>query len=60
MYACGAALGVSLAAGRWLEITALLLIGLIPFAALGLALGHLLSADSTGPPWAARWACLRC
>jgi ABC-2 type transport system permease protein len=49
LYACGAALGVSLPAGRWLEMTALLLIGLIPFAALGLALGHLLSADSIGP-----------
>jgi ABC-2 type transport system permease protein len=49
LYACGAALGVSLPAGRWLEMTALLLIGLIPFAALGLALGHLLSPDSIGP-----------
>jgi ABC-2 type transport system permease protein len=49
LYACGAALGVSLPAGRWLAMTGLLLIGLIPFAALGIALGHLLSSDSIGP-----------
>jgi ABC-2 type transport system permease protein len=49
LYACGAALGVGLSAGRWLAMTALLLIGLIPFAALGLTLGHVLSSDSVGP-----------
>jgi ABC-2 type transport system permease protein len=30
-------------------MTGLILVGLIPFAALGIALGHLLSADSIGP-----------
>jgi ABC-2 type transport system permease protein len=30
-------------------MTGLLLVGLIPFAALGIALGHLLSSDSIGP-----------
>jgi ABC-2 type transport system permease protein len=49
LYACGAALGVGLPAGRWLAMTGLLLIGLIPFAALGIALGHLLNSDSIGP-----------
>jgi ABC-2 type transport system permease protein len=49
LYACGLALGVSLSPGRWLAMTALLLAGLIPFAALGIALGHLLSSDSIGP-----------
>ena len=49
LYACGAALGVNLPAGRWLTMTGLLLVGLIPFAALGIALGHLLSSDSIGP-----------
>jgi ABC-2 type transport system permease protein len=49
LYVCGAALGVSLPAGRWLAMTGLLLVGLIPFAALGIALGHLLSSDSVGP-----------
>jgi ABC-2 type transport system permease protein len=49
LYACGAAMGVDLSAGRWLAMTGLLLVGLVPFAALGIALGHLLSADSIGP-----------
>ena len=49
LYACGAAFGVSLSAGRWLAMTGLLLVGLVPFAALGIALGHLLSSDSIGP-----------
>ena len=49
LYAAGASLGVGLAASRWLEMTALLLIGLLPFAALGILLGHLLTADVIGP-----------
>jgi ABC-2 type transport system permease protein len=49
LYVCGAALGVSLPAGRWVAMTALILVGLIPFAALGIALGHLLSLDSVAP-----------
>jgi ABC-2 type transport system permease protein len=49
LYASGAALGVRLPADRWLEMTGLILVGLIPFAALGIAAGHLLSADSIGP-----------
>jgi len=49
LYACGAALGVRLPAGRWLAMTGLLLVGLIPFAALGIALGHLLTSDSISP-----------
>jgi ABC-2 type transport system permease protein len=43
------ALGVRLAAGDWAQMTGLILIGLIPFAALGILLGHLLTADSIGP-----------
>ena len=49
MYASGVSLGVSLTAGRWLEMTALIIVALIPFAALGIFLGHLLTADSIGP-----------
>lgn len=49
LYGCGAAFGVNLSAGRWLAMTGLLLVGLVPFAALGIALGHLLSSDSIGP-----------
>jgi ABC-2 type transport system permease protein len=49
LYASGAVLGVSLPAGQWLEMTGLILVGLIPFAALGVALGHVLTPDSIGP-----------
>jgi ABC-2 type transport system permease protein len=49
LYGAGYALGVRLPAGRWLEMTGLILVGLIPFAALGILLGHLVSADSIGP-----------
>lgn len=49
LYAAGTALGVRLSATHWLTMTAMILIGLIPFAALGILLGHLLSPDSMGP-----------
>ena len=49
LYASGISLGVSLTAGRWLEMTGLILVALVPFAALGVLLGHLLTADSIGP-----------
>lgn len=49
IYASGISLGVSLPAGRWLEMTGLILVALLPFAALGVLLGHLLTADSIGP-----------
>jgi len=49
LYIAAATLGVSLAAGTWLQMTALIAIGLLPFAALGIALGHALTIDSTGP-----------
>jgi ABC-2 type transport system permease protein len=49
VYIAGATLGVSLSAGHWLDMTGLILIGLIPFAALGILMGHLLTADSIGP-----------
>ena len=49
LYLAGATLGVSIGAGRWLEMTALILVGLIPFAALGILVGHLLTPDSIGP-----------
>ncbi len=49
LYAAGISLGVSLPAGRWLEMTGLILVALMPFAALGVLLGHLLTADSIGP-----------
>jgi ABC-2 type transport system permease protein len=49
LYASGAVLGVRLPAARWLEMTGLILVGLLPFAALGVLLGHLLTADTIGP-----------
>ena len=49
LYISGAILGVSLPASQWLEMTGLILVGLLPFAALGIALGHLLNVDSIGP-----------
>lgn len=49
LYAAGVTLGVSLSAGDWLRMTLLLLVGLIPFAAFGILLGHLLTPDSIGP-----------
>ena len=49
LYASGAALGVSLPAGHWLEMTGLILAGLLPFAALGILIGHLVTTDSVGP-----------
>lgn len=49
LYISGALLGVSLAANKWLEMTGLIIVGLIPFAALGIALGHMLTVDAIGP-----------
>jgi ABC-2 type transport system permease protein len=49
LYAAGYSLGVRLAAGDWLKMTALILVGLVPFAALGILIGHLVTADSVGP-----------
>jgi ABC-2 type transport system permease protein len=49
LYASGVALGVRLSAGEWLEMTGLILVALIPFAAIGIAIGHYLTADSAGP-----------
>jgi ABC-2 type transport system permease protein len=49
LYAAGLSLGVRLPAGRWLAMTWLILVGLIPFAALGVFIGHLVTADSAGP-----------
>jgi ABC-2 type transport system permease protein len=45
----GASLGVSLPAGRWLEMVGLILVALAPFAALGVMLGHLINVDAIGP-----------
>jgi ABC-2 type transport system permease protein len=49
LYVAGATLGVSIPAGRWLHMTWMILVGLVPFVAMGILFGHLLTADSIGP-----------
>lgn len=49
LYAAGALLGVRLAPDVWLRMTLLMVAGLVPFAALGIVLGHVLSVDAVGP-----------
>jgi ABC-2 type transport system permease protein len=49
LYIAGATLGVSMPATTWLTMSGLIAVALLPFAALGIALGHLLTVDSTGP-----------
>ena len=49
LYVSGALLGVRIPAGRWLDMTLLILIGLVPFAAFGIFIGHQLTVDSIGP-----------
>jgi len=45
----GTALGVRLPAHDWGRMAWLMLVGLVPFAVLGIAIGHLVAADSIGP-----------
>lgn len=49
IYVAGISLGVHMPVGKWLEMTGLILVGLIPFAALGIMLGHLITGDAMGP-----------
>jgi ABC-2 type transport system permease protein len=49
LYIAGTSMGVRLAPDEWVRMTALILIGLIPFTVLGILLGHLLTPDSLGP-----------
>jgi ABC-2 type transport system permease protein len=49
LYSAGISLGVDLSVPQWLEMTGLLLVGLLPFAALGIMLGHLVGVDALGP-----------
>jgi ABC-2 type transport system permease protein len=49
LFAAGVSLGVDLSAAEWLKLIGLMLVGLVPFAALGITLGHLLTPDSIGP-----------
>lgn len=49
LFAAGTSLGVRLSIGEWLPMIGLILVGLIPFAALGILMGHLVTVDSVGP-----------
>ncbi|HXN39574.1 MAG TPA: ABC transporter permease [Solirubrobacteraceae bacterium] len=49
LYLAGISEGVSLSASGWLEMTGLMIVGLIPFAGLGVTLGHIFTPDSIGP-----------
>jgi ABC-2 type transport system permease protein len=49
LYIAGIVLGVRLPFGSWIQMTLLILVALIPFAALGIAVGHLLNDNAVGP-----------
>ncbi len=49
LYLAGMSLGVRMPLGKWFAMTGLILVALIPFAALGIMLGHLLTGDAMGP-----------
>jgi ABC-2 type transport system permease protein len=49
LYIAGSTLGVHLSMGHWVKMTGFILLGLIPFAVLGILFGHLLNIDAIGP-----------
>jgi ABC-2 type transport system permease protein len=49
IFAAGWTVGVRLPAAQWLQMSLLILVGLVPFAVGGILLGHLLTVDSMGP-----------
>ena len=49
LFVAGSALGVRLDTRDWVKMTGLILVGLIPFGALAIWLGHLITADAIGP-----------
>jgi len=49
LYIAGGVLGVHMAAGNWVRMTLLIFVGLVPFAALAVWLGHALNIEAVGP-----------
>jgi ABC-2 type transport system permease protein len=49
IYTAAIGVGVRLPADRWVAMTAMVLVGLVPFAVIGIFLGHVISAESIGP-----------
>lgn len=49
LYGAGMSLGVHLSAAHWFELTGYVLVALLPFAVIGVILGHSLTVDAVGP-----------
>jgi ABC-2 type transport system permease protein len=49
LFVAGTTMGVRLDGSQWLRMSGLILVGLIPFGALAILFGHLLTADAIGP-----------
>lgn len=49
LYIAGISMGVRLPFTSWVHMTGLIVVALIPFAALGIGAGHLLKDDAAGP-----------
>jgi ABC-2 type transport system permease protein len=49
LYLAGSVLGVRLAASQWLEMTGLILVGLVPFVVIGFVVGYLMPVDALTP-----------
>jgi ABC-2 type transport system permease protein len=49
LYSIGIAFGVRLPLASWGRMTVLILVGLVPFAVLGVWLGHVVTVDTMGP-----------
>jgi ABC-2 type transport system permease protein len=49
VFALATIIGASLTVVQWLAMTGLMLVGLLPFAALGIVVGHTLNVDAVGP-----------
>jgi ABC-2 type transport system permease protein len=49
LFAAGTSIGVRLDVTQWFVMVGLLLVGLVPFAVIGIMFGHLLKVDSLGP-----------
>jgi ABC-2 type transport system permease protein len=49
LYAGGISLGASMSFAHWMAMTGLVLVALIPFAALGVWVGHTFQVDAIGP-----------
>lgn len=49
LYIAGIAMNANLKVGGWLIMTGLILVGVLPFAGLGIMLGHTMRPDSLGP-----------